>query len=331
MKRFRGPLAAWPAAAFMLAAPGAALAQSGVTLAGLVDLSVGETRPIGGAAVKGVDSGKMTTSWLGVRGSEDLGSGLAAVFTLESFHRLDSGASGRSATDTFWARNAWVGLAGKEWGRVTLGRHTTPLFVTTLAFNAFGDSFGYSPSIRHYFTSGTVTGDSGWSDALMYTSPSLGGLVGTLVGAAGEGSGGRNTGATLRYTAGALDAALSWQDVKKDNGATAVADTRTWQANGAWDFGAAKLFLQLGQVDNRTSGIDFDIVGLGAAVPLGAGKLLAQWGRIEPSAGAKRRTLTVGYDHFLSKRTDVYAVAMTDRLDGQSSGRGVSLGIRHRF
>lgn len=326
--RFR--LAAWLAAASVLAVPGAARAQSGVTLAGLVDLSVGETRPIGGAAVKGVDSGKMTTSWLGVRGSEDLGSGLAAVFTLESFHRLDSGASGRSATDTFWARNAWVGLASPAWGRVTLGRHTTPLFVTTLAFNAFGDSFGYSPSIRHYFTSGTTTGDSGWSDALMYSSPSLGGAVLTLIGAAGEGSGGRNTGATLRYTAGAVDAALSVQDVKKD-GSAPVADTRTWQANGAYDFGAAKLFLQFGKVDNRTTSTDHDIVGLGATVPVGAGKLLAQWGRISPQTGARRKTLSVGYDHFLSKRTDAYAVAMSDRLDGQSSGRGVSLGIRHRF
>jgi len=318
-------------AAIALAA-GAAQAQSSVTLSGLLDVSAGQSKAAGSTSrVWGVDNGNMTTSWFGASGSEDLGGGLSALFTLQTFMRADTGASGRFGADTFWARNAFVGLASKDFGKVTLGRNTTPFFVTTLSFNPFGDSFGYSPSIRHYFTSGTLTGDSGWSDSVLYTSPNLGGATLQLFMAAAEaGSNGRNHGVNLRWGAGAIDAAFSWQDVKKD-GATAVADTKAWQAAASYDFGVAKAFGQYGKVDNKTTGNSYDITGLGASVPVGNGKILAQWGQIKPETGPKRKTFSAGYDYFLSKRTDLYAVAMSDKITGQSSGSAFSVGIRHRY
>jgi len=321
------------AASAALALPAAALAQTSVTLSGLLDLSAGQSKAAGSnSKVWGVDSGQMTTSWFGVSGSEDLGGGLSAVFTVQSFMRADTGASGRFNADTFWARNAFVGLASTSFGRVTIGRNTTPFFVTTLSFNPFGDSFGYSPSIRHYFTSGTLTGDSAWSDSVLYTSPKLGGATLQLFMAAAEAnSNGRNHGVNLRWGAGAFDSAFSWQDVKKD-GAAAVADTRSWQAAAAYDFGVAKLFGQFGQVDKKTAPINqYDIAGLGASVPVGNGKILAQWGQIKPETGAKRKTFSAGYDYFLSRRTDLYAVAMSDKIDGLSSGSAFSVGIRHRY
>ncbi|MFT3664843.1 porin [Piscinibacter sp.] len=314
------------------ALPLAAQAQSSVTLAGLIDMSAGQSKPVGAAdKIWGVDNGNMTTSWFGFEGSEDLGGGLSAVFMVQSFLRADTGASGRFGGDAFWARNAFVGLASKSLGKVTVGRNTTPLFVTTLLFNAFGDSFGYSPSIRHYFTSGTTTGDTGWNDSVLYTSPRFGGATLQLIVAAAEtGSNGRNHGANLGWGAGAFNAALSWQDVKK-NGAGPVDDTKTWQAAASYDFGAAKLFGQFGKVDNKTSGNEYDIAGLGASVPVGQGKILAQWGRIKPDSGPKRKTFSAGYDYFLSKRTDLYLVGMSDKVDGLSSGSAFSVGVRHRF
>ncbi len=320
------------AASVIWALPGTAMAQSSVTLSGLLDISAGQSKAAGSSnKVWGVDNGQMTTSWFGASGSEDLGGGLSALFTLQSFMRADTGASGRFGADTFWARNAFVGLASSSLGKVTIGRNTTPFFVTTLSFNPFGDSFGYSPSIRHYFTSGTLTGDSGWSDSVLYTSPKLGGATLQLFMAAAEaGSNGRNHGVNLRWGAGAFDSAFSWQDVKKD-GATAVADTKSWQGAASYDFGVARLFGQFGNVANKTSGNEYDIVGLGASVPVGNGKILALWGQIKPETGAKRKTFSAGYDYFLSKRTDLYAVAMSDKIDGQTSGSAFSVGIRHRY
>jgi predicted porin len=306
----------------------AASAQSNVSFYGLLDLSIGQTQAPGGAASKGVDSGKMTTSYVGVKGREDLGGGLAAVFALEHFMRADTATAGRFDADAFWSRNAYVGLSGGL-GTALVGRNTTQLFVNTLLFSPFGDSFGFSPSIRHYFTSGTTTGDSGWSDSVKVTSPTFGGATLTAHYAAGEGNGGANSGLSGLYFSGPLGLAAAWQKVEK--GAT-VADTTTWQLQGSYDLKVVKLFAQYGQVDNQTSGLDYGIAGVGASVPVGElGKLLAQWSQIDPSAGAQRTTFSIGYDHLLSKRTDVYVAYMSDQLSGLATGHNYGLGVRHRF
>ena len=318
------------ASAALLCGTTTASAQSTVNLYGLIDLSIGSNKAPGGTRLRDVDSGKMTTSYLGFSATEDLGSGLSAVVKMEHFLRADTGEAGRFGGDTFWARTAHVGLSSKAAGTVTLGRNTTPLFVATLRMNAFGDSFGYSPSIRHYFTSGTVTGDTGWSDSILYTSPRWGGFSFGLIGALAEGSNGRNWGMNAGYADGPVAATVTLQSVKKD-GTAAVADTRTWQLGGSYDFGAAKLFGQYDRVKNETVVNQYRITEIGAKVPVGAGAVLAQWGQIKPDTGAKRDTLSLGYDHNLSKRTDVYAVAMRDHVAGLSTGLGYALGVRHRF
>ena len=318
------------ASAALLCGATTASAQSTVNLYGLIDLSIGSNKAPGGTRLRDVDSGKMTTSYLGFSATEDLGSGLSAVVKMEHFLRADTGEAGRFGGDTFWARTAHVGLSSKAAGTVTLGRNTTPLFVATLRMNAFGDSFGYSPSIRHFFTSGTVTGDTGWNDSILYTSPRWSGFSFGLIGALSESNNGRNVGVNASYMGGPFGATVALQDVKKD-GAAAVADTRTWQLGASYDLGMAKLYGQYGRVKNTTVVNQYRITELGAKVPVGAGALLAQWGRIEPDTGAKRNTLSLGYDHTLSKRTDLYAVAMRDHLDGLSNGVSYSLGVRHRF
>lgn len=49
------------------------------------------------------------------------------------------------------------------------------------------------------------------------------------------------------------------------------------------------------------------------------------------AAETNRSTWAVGYDHFLSKRTDLYAVYMQDRLTGFRNSGTVGVGVRHRF
>ena len=316
-----------------------AQAQSQVRVYGLIDLSLGSSQDVGvGKPVKNaIDSGKMTTSYYGLSGSEDVGGGLSALFKIESFLRADNGEQGRFSGDAQFARTASVGLSHKELGTLTLGRNTTALFLSTLSFNAFGDSFGYSPSIRHYFGSGqnAVTGDTGWSDSIAYSSPSWKGWRFGAASAAKEAnastaSNGGNWSVNLAYASGPLAAALVVQDVEKD-GASTVADTRTTQLNASYDFGVAKLFAQYATVENRSSGIDSDLSGLGVRMPAGPGALIAQWGRNSPDSGAERNTYSVGYLYPLSKQTELYAAAMKDDLDGQPSGHSYSAGMRLRF
>lgn len=312
-----------------LAAVSGAQAQSSVNLYGLLDLSVGQTKAPGASgSVKSVDSGKMTTSFIGFKGSEDLGGGLTAGFTAESFIRADAGGAGRSNTDAFWARSANVSLSSKTAGTLRLGRITTPLFIATLSHNALGDAFGFSPAIRHVFISGTVTGDTGWSDAVSYNTPAMGGFSGMVMLAAGEGSGGRNSTVSGSYAAGAFSSALVYQQVKKD---AATDDTTTVSGNLSYDFGAVKLFGQYFKVDNDTKNVDYKITTLGAAAPAGPGKLLVQYSQVKASAGAGRKSWAVGYDYFASKRTDFYAVFLDDKVDKLSSGWSYGVGVRHRF
>ena len=188
-------------AALALGASSGAQAQSNVTLYGAIDLSVDSFQSPGGAAKKAVDSGNMSTSCWGLKGAEDLGDGLQANFVLASFMRNDTGASGRFVGDSCWARPSSVGLSNR-FGAINLGRNTTSLFVQTLLFNAFGDSFGFSPPIRHHVTSDTATGGTGWNDSIKYSSPSMAGFSFTAHGALGEGNGGRNTGLSARYFGG---------------------------------------------------------------------------------------------------------------------------------
>lgn len=311
-----------------------AQAQSTVQVYGLIDMSVGSTKAPGGTSVTGVDSGKMTTSFYGFSGTEDLGGGLSAQFKLEGFFRGDSGEQGRFNGDAQFARTASVGLSSKSLGSINFGRTTTQLFVATLAFNAFGDSFGYSPSIRHYFAPATATGDTGWNDSLSYSSPTMAGFrFGTAVTTRESATGlsnGNNWSVGLSYSGGPLAATVVHQDVQKD-GAAAVQDTKTTQLGASYDFGVAKGFLQYGEVKNITTNNRVDITGAGVRVPVGAGAFIAQYGTHDQRVGADRKTLSLGYLHTLSRRSELYAVVMNDKLDNLSSGGGYSVGMRHRF
>lgn len=321
-----------PCAVLALLALGAvasAQAQSAVSLYGMVDMSVGQAQAPGAASTKVVDSGRMSTSYWGVKGSEDLGGGLSAVFTLESFMLNDTGAAGRFTGDAYFARNSFVGLSSSSLGSVKLGRNTTSLFVNTLVFNAFGDSFGFSPAIRHYFISGTVSGDTGWNNSVMYATPSFGGLSATATIAAGEANGGRNSAVSAMYFGGPVGLGFAWQKAKMG---ALVDDTTSWQLGGSFNFSPVKLYAQYGKVDNDTTGNSFKITGLGGDYALtSAGKLMLQWGKVKPDVGAGRTTTTFGYDHQVSKRTDLYAVYMSDRQTGKTSGTAYAVGMRHRF
>ncbi len=206
-----------------------AFAQSSVSRYGLIDVSAGRFQDAGAVKTNRVDSGNMATSYFGFSGKEDLGGGMKAKFAIESFLRADTGEQGRFGGDVYWTRAAWVGLEG-GFGSTTLGRTTNQFFVSTLIFNAFGDAFGYSPSIRQVLVpSGPLKflGDTGWSNSLLYSSPSVGGFSVNLQGALGEKAAsttGNSAGANVLYFGGPFAATLAYQQAKHGlNGGTPVA------------------------------------------------------------------------------------------------------------
>jgi predicted porin len=328
------PLAAAVTLGFGLATT--AQAQSAVSVYGLMDMSVGQFQTAGAEKIWKAESGNMTTSFLGFKGTEDLGGGLKARFQFEHFLRADVGGAGRFGADAFWARTAFVGLQG-AFGSTQLGRNTTPLFVSTLIFNAFGDSFGFSPSIRHWFL-GAIAGDTGWSNSVAYNSPNYGGASFNLLGNLGEGAAGatgKNLSANALYFGGPIAATVAWQQVKNGGLPAGAEKQDAFQFGGSYDLGVAKLYLQVGQVktdaatDTKTKLYQF-----GGAIPIGAGKIIASYGNAKATTGPfenTRKTLSLGYDYNLSKNTDVYAVYMNDKATNLDTGNTFAAGIRLRF
>jgi len=352
MTRTFKPAALAAAAALGLSA--SAYAQSSVSAYGLIDMAAGQFQDAGAGDIKKAQSGGMSTSYLGFAGTEELGGGIKAKFALESFFLADTGAFGRFNGDTFWARAAWVGLAG-DFGQTALGRTTNTYFVSTLLFNAFGDSFGYSPAIRQVLTPSSVhggpagslafLGDTGWSNSVLYSSPKWGGFSFNLQGALGEGNPGAvgaSYGGNVLYFGGPFAATLAYQHVEHGvSGFTPAAQAvgfeaqDSWQIGGSFDATFAKFFGQYSvQETDAAADTKYTVWGLGVSVPIGAGKLLAQYGEGTsefPTLERKSKTGTIGYDYNLSKRTDVYALYMNDKFTGLETGDTYAIGIRHKF
>jgi predicted porin len=339
-------------------------AQTNVTVSGLVDAYAGSMRNAGDAKSRPVvNSGGMTTSWLGFKGSEDLGGGLKANFLLTSFIQADTGVQGRFPGDTMWSRDANVGLSG-SFGAVSFGRELAPHFLPTILFNPFGDSYIFAPLLLHadvplFNASGwtnSVAGDTGWSNSIRYVTPNFNGLTANLHYQFGEvaGNNGRNNiGINALYFNGPLALTAFYHNVEINNplnvpagnvqpagniplpsGQFAARQT-AWMVGGTYDLKAVKLYATYGRTSHNVD-LDDKTGSLGATVPLGQGKIQASWAQTRRSGTAigadqKRNTTALGYDYDMSKRTDLYAVYMNDRITGQNSGNSFGLGIRHRF
>ena len=122
-----------------LAAAGSAQAQN-ISLYGMVDLgieSLSNVQPAGGRMTRLPSNTGIFPSRVGLRGREDLGGGLSAVYTLEAGFSPDTGALGQGGR--LFGRQAFVGLSG-DWGAVTLGRQWTMLFWSVLDTDIVGPS-----------------------------------------------------------------------------------------------------------------------------------------------------------------------------------------------
>jgi predicted porin len=219
-------------------APVAAMAQTAnpVTLYGRVYETVESIKADGGPAAPIGSRIRVTdqSSFLGVRGTEDLG-GIKAFFQLETGFRPDQ------LGTSFANRNSGIGLQG-DFGSVLIGRWDTPFKVATTTVDPFGD-----------LTAGGITAalnDRGNFDrrdvnTIQYWTPNVAGFQGRVGYAANEGKtatvnpSGLSFSAT--YTQGPIYAGYSWErhkDQFKAYSAAAVANVAGAQEKGQAVFGS---------------------------------------------------------------------------------------------
>ena len=161
------------AALATLAATGATFAQSSVELYGRLDAGYNQTKATlsgGGTSVSAkvtnmVKEDGLSTGYLGVRGTEDLGGGMKASFIHEMDLDIHVGALGTAA-----GRDSTIGLEG-GFGKVRLGRSYTPLFNVLGASDPFGTTGAGTVNLT------PTTNGARVSQAVFYTSPSFSGVT----------------------------------------------------------------------------------------------------------------------------------------------------------
>jgi predicted porin len=327
----------------LIGVAGAASAQSTVTLFGVVDMGLQQTRLSPGGSQLAVSSGLQSGSRWGLKGSEDLGGGLSASFKLESGFDLSNGMLAQGGR--LFGRQSWIGLNG-DFGSVKLGRQYTPIFDVLDTVDPFdmgitGDGSGIGAVFR---THGVRT-----DNTLNYSTPKFGGLSGEVAYTFGEVTGstsaGRQVGLGLTYEGGPLTVVFGHHNQNLLAGTTPAGNSKTTAVGGMYDFKAVKLHAAYAiNKDNNGSVTTADSRDsmLGASAPFGAFSLLAAYihhgDHLTSSANANYWQFGATYD--LSKRTNFYASYSTIRNDTAGAlGSGVAgtdiswlnVGMRHRF
>ncbi len=176
---------------------------SNVTVYGIADVSYDSIKtgtPTAAGAAAGVTSNRVSsnTSRLGLKGSEDLGDGLSAVWQIESL--INIGDNSATAGTTIGTRNTFAGLSSASAGTVVLGRHDTPYKISTRAYDLFGDGIADNRAIMGgnsfatvnangtlatsgaYQATAAASFDGRQNQVLAYISPKLGGVATLAIG-----------------------------------------------------------------------------------------------------------------------------------------------------
>ncbi|WP_028310463.1 porin [Derxia gummosa] len=330
---------------------GAAFAQSTVTLYGIADAYY-QNLDNGPKTTNRIDSGGLSGSRIGVRGSEDLGNGTSAIFTIEGGINLDDGSNAQGAV---WGRQSFVGLKG-NFGQATIGRHQTPLYDIVVNYGGAGNGqsigaasnvFAFANGTPYTTTATVVTAPiARANNSVKYISPNFSGLTLTAFAAFGENTNngvkttaGNTLAGAAEYKIGAFAASALYQETKANpTTAVSVDKVRTVAVGASYNFGVVKPYVLY--QDNKTSNfasyastpatttksLSNYYVDLGISAPLGAGALTVDYaflnnrndqGVIGENGDAKSAGLR--YDYSLSKRTTTYAGIQKIWNDSQSA------------
>lgn len=348
----------------VVAASGAAMAQSSVTVFGVVDTAVTYLKSDGASGHKvGLSSGSNAASRLGFRGTEDLGGGLSAGFWLEGALGIDTG-TGTAGGALMFQRRSTVSLASNTLGELRLGRDFAPTWWNLAQLDPFGARGIGTTQAANNFGYATT-----WNNnTIGYILPAnLGGVYGQLQYAFGEKNSnspnekqGNFYGGRLGYQSGPLNLVASYGQTKQIIGASDVTpvtfghDLKVANIAATWDFGVVKPLLFYGTEKvsgNPTGNNQLNSLLIGATAPIGAGELRATVARYDMKDSANDfNKFALGYGYNLSKRTQVYGTVarLTNKGAGTRSlsadglatlapiraggnSNGFEIGIRHAF
>jgi predicted porin len=346
----------------LLAAAGTAHAQSSVTLYGTIDTSVTFIHNANAAgqnqwSVGNASNGDLSGSRWGLKGQEDLGGGLKAIFQLENGFNPSTGQLAQGGRE--FGRQAFVGLTSGQYGTFTLGRQYDPLVDLVQGItedNYFGSGFATVGDVDNYDNSSRT------NNAIKYVSPVYSGLqiegLYAFGGVAGQTGSGQTWSAAAAYNNGPLSVAAGYfvADNPSVNGlvrpSTAAGSGWGGSSDGTFDGSLVNLGLQSAKSINIARVAVQYVAGpftFGAAYSnaqykadgqsafastekfnTGQGFLNYQatkallvgvgysYTKSSGDTGATYHQVNVGADYNLSTRTDVYLVGAYQHASGET-------------
>jgi GBP family porin len=337
-------------------------AQSSVTLYGLIDAGITYTNNQGGHSAWQQTTGSVNGSRWGLRGSEDLGGGLKAIFTLENGFGINNGTLKQNGRE--FGRQAWVGIKSDQFGAVTLGRQYDDVVQYLGPLALTGTQYG-GTYFAHPFDNDNLDNSFRVNNSVHFQSANYGGFkFGALYGfsnTAGQFSNNRAYSFGASYAWGGLNVAAAYMQLNNNVNSLAQAATspgavagdatfvagrqRTWGAGANYTFGPATagfVFTQT-RLDNAL-GVNGAYAGTTATLALPGGgarfnnyevnaryaltpalSLAGAYTYTDSTIGGvhpKWNQFNVQADYALSKRTDVYLVSEFQHVVDKGTGIG---------
>jgi predicted porin len=244
------------------------------------------------------------SSRFGIKGNEDLGSGLKAIYQIETgIFNADDGSNGLSNT----LRNTYMGFAGSSWGSVKFGRHDAPVKDMSRKIDMFNEEIG---DMR--IGVGYARFDNRVSNMVRYDSPSFSGVQAALqYGASEVNSDTTITSGNVTWSPGPLYLGLGYEVHMAHS--SALKDESDIRLAGMWNITPEfYLALMYDQVSNIlfNDNIDGKTWALGGGFKMANNLFKLQYLQVDatdnanPDNGAKG--WAVGVDHNFSKTTKVY-------------------------
>ncbi len=340
----------------LMGAAGVAHAQSSVTLYGVIDTSITYVHGNNGTGNNAwqMGSGNLSGSRWGMKGTEDLGSGLKAVFQIEGGFNSATGGLGQSSgsTQRIFGRQAFVGLQSDQYGTVTLGRQYDPLVdlvQPVTADNYFGSVFATPGDVDNNDNSLRV------SNTVKYASPVFSGLQFEALygfgGIAGQTGAGQTWSAAVAYNNGPIGLAAGYFRASNPSPTANALRNNAWggssdpifdgpintgyqsaksigiaQVGGQYVIGPVTLGLGYSNAQYKSDGYSlftstqkFNTGRAFAAFQATPALLLGvgySYTKANGNTDAKYHQVSLGGDYSLSKRTDLYLVGAYQHASG---------------
>lgn len=335
-----------------------AKAASDIVLYGIADSAITYVSDKQGSSSVELNSGNLNTSRLGLRGREDLGGGLSAIFNFEAGLTVDTGTIGSAST--FWNRQSWVGLSSKDMGELKLGyqrpslydilgplSHTPPF--GSPAARIDGAGIAGSSLARFNNTIGTTR----YSNSIKYNSPDFSGFKVHAFAALGEVSGSSTANSTwnlgLSYKNKNLTAGLSYLTTKCRDASGCLVNQAKDEVVGlgvGYLFGNVRVNGIYTQQKNARNvrGNNANTASISASLPVGAWNLAIGYQVLNDKTALNQDVDQLNFSavYNLSKRTALYTIIARQTVDNKgiagisflsskASQTQASFGIRHRF